>query len=160
MTVKKPIAFIVSSENQSSYGQSDLMHLRHRELENRGNVSLFHSFPSWFQACFTALHLIFMSFLSSCLLKHVFPSLKPHYNELCYKHRSSHKLVQRGCEVMCCSLPLLCSYLALARRERERLSGGGSVQRGTISHVVRAPAGPHICCSRQPNQRHAIHSVK
>lgn len=63
------MAFVASSvtESQSSYGQSDLMHLRQRELEDRREseecfpVRLF---PFKFQACFTALNLILMFFCS------------------------------------------------------------------------------------------------
>lgn len=141
-----------ATENQSSHGQSDSKHLRQRELENRGSAPSFHAFPSCFQAGFTALDLILTWFLSSRLLKHLFPpSLKPHDNEL------FNKPLRCAWEEMGCSFLLPRSYLAFAPRERERLSGGGSVQPGTISHAVRAPAGPHMCSSRQPNQRSCDH---
>lgn len=93
--------------------------------------SLFHSSPSDLYV------------FSSRLLKHFFPRLEASTTTSDLTKRCD--VTGGGGGAMCCSFLLPRSYLAFAPRERGRLSGGGSLQPGTIAHAVRAPAGPHMC---------------
>lgn len=87
------------------------------------------------------------------------------------KHTHTHREKKRR-EMMCCCFPSRSPSLASAPWEPEAKwwGFGAGCSAGTISHVVRAPAGPHICLqlsasrshhySRRANQTHVVTSVK